>query len=485
MTSNDQPTLTFAVVGPPNRGKSSIVSMLTEDTTVQVAALPGTTQSATRFDYVVDGTVLYRMIDTPGFDRARGALTWINDHANKTGDEGLAAVAAFVDAHRRDSAYRYEVALLEPIVAGAGVLFVVDGSTPAEREHQAELSILRMTGRPRVALINPMGTLDYLDAWQDALSPYFNAVMTLDAMDGRFVHRRKLFELLGTVRQSWDEPARQVLAALDQERAQRRERSAQVIAQTLAAMVTDSVSKQVDADTDSTQLHEALAKQLMDTLRQSERQAWYDLAQIYRLDEQSIDGSDVSLSADDALADDLFSQRAWMIFGLKRSHLIAAGIIGGAVSGGWIDAATLGGSFGIGMAGGAVAGAIAGWFSSEGVSRIKVRDPLWRRLLGPVAPGKTIVCGPVPGKQFAFVVLNRLLHAQSVIAKWSHARRDTIGLALDKPNENASLTTDAVKQLAQPITNLRKHAADAVRQQQEVGTIRAIVDEHLRAIDQS
>ena len=57
----------FAVVGHPNKGKSSIVATLAEDDSVAISPVPGTTKRARVYPMRVDGEVLYELIDTPGF----------------------------------------------------------------------------------------------------------------------------------------------------------------------------------------------------------------------------------------------------------------------------------------------------------------------------------------------------------------------------------------------------------------------------------
>jgi GTPase Era involved in 16S rRNA processing len=100
----------FAIVGHPNKGKSSIVATLAEDDSVRISPLPGTTVDARSFPMRVDGSVLYELIDTPGFQRARETLAWLRAHA--LGAEARPAVLAeFVSAHRDDARFRDECEL--------------------------------------------------------------------------------------------------------------------------------------------------------------------------------------------------------------------------------------------------------------------------------------------------------------------------------------------------------------------------------------
>ena len=67
----------LCVVGHPNKGKSSIVSTLTENDSVRIGAESGTTTSADTFEFLLDQRVLLKLTDTPGFQRARQVLSWL------------------------------------------------------------------------------------------------------------------------------------------------------------------------------------------------------------------------------------------------------------------------------------------------------------------------------------------------------------------------------------------------------------------------
>lgn len=56
----------FAVVGRPNKGKSSIVATLARDDSVFIDARAGSTRDAREFPMRVDEEILYVLVDTPG-----------------------------------------------------------------------------------------------------------------------------------------------------------------------------------------------------------------------------------------------------------------------------------------------------------------------------------------------------------------------------------------------------------------------------------
>ena len=165
----------FAIVGHPNKGKSSIVATLAEDDAVAISPHPGTTTRARAYPMRLDGEMLYELIDTPGFQRARETLTWLESHDRGAGARA-AVVREFVHAHAADPRFHDECELLQPIVDGAGILYVVDGSRPYGRQYEPEMEVLRWTGRPRMALINLIGKGDHIEEWRAALAQYFSIV---------------------------------------------------------------------------------------------------------------------------------------------------------------------------------------------------------------------------------------------------------------------------------------------------------------------
>ena len=123
---------TFAVVGHPNKGKSSIVATLAENEQIAISPTPGTTRNATSFTFAVDERPLYNLVDTPGFQRAAAVLDWLRSHETDASSRAD-VVRRFVESHADDPRFHDECELLRPILAGAGILYVVDGSVPYGR----------------------------------------------------------------------------------------------------------------------------------------------------------------------------------------------------------------------------------------------------------------------------------------------------------------------------------------------------------------
>jgi hypothetical protein len=71
---------------------------------------------------------------------------------------------------------------------------VVDGTVPYSRDFEAEMEILRWTGRPRMALVNRIGTGNHIEEWKKALGQYFSLVREFDANRASFDDRIRLLE---------------------------------------------------------------------------------------------------------------------------------------------------------------------------------------------------------------------------------------------------------------------------------------------------
>lgn len=408
----------FAVVGHVNKGKSSLVATLAEDDSIAVAREARTTRSCRRFDFELNSEPLFGLVDTPGFEQARRVLAWLKEREDSAAQRPE-LVRAFFEKHRKGDRYPEECRLLEPVLDGAGILYVVDGSQPFSPSYQAEMEILRWTGQPRMAVINRIGPEDFTTDWRKALDQYFSIVREFDAHDGHFCKRISLLEAFRELRNEWRQPLNQAIERLRADRTLRLKRTARALAELVDDSLHLTVKKKIP-DAANPQTHqETLRETFLESLRTREKKQRDRVEEIFRHDTIRREESDLGL-----LDADLFSETTWLRLGLTRRQLAASGAVGGAFVGGSIDAAAGGATF---LAGALIGGAIGGlsaWFSPKRIARV--------RLAGMRMGGRLLVAGPIRDKRFPWILLDRgLCHFQEV-ANRSHARRDTLQLS----NEN-------------------------------------------------
>jgi hypothetical protein len=410
----------IAIVGHPNKGKSSIVATLAEDDSVAISPLPGTTTQARRYPMRVDGELLYELFDTPGFQRPRETLAWLTEH-HPSAHERAQTVADFVAAHRQDERFHDECELLGPVLDGAGILYVVDGSKPYGPEYEAEMQVLQWTGRPRMALINLIGEGDYVDAWRRALDQFFSIARVFDATRADFSRRIALLQGFGELSESWRPAMDRAVAALTTEREHRQRQSAVEIADLLIAVATARVSKVLGPEEAVDEPHKELTRRLHDRIRRRETRARDVVQAIYQHASVSREEHAASL-----LGVDLFSEQAWRVFGLSRAQLATTGALSGAVAGGGVDAALGGASMLLGAGIGALVGGVGAFVGTPMLARSKV--------VGLSIGGRELVVGPIRDPNIGWVILTRALLHHHLVAERNHARREA--LIIDAGAEN-------------------------------------------------
>ena len=410
---NEHPA--FAVVGHPNKGKSSIVSTLAHDDTVRVGDLPGTTTRRRAYPMKVDGQTLYTLVDTPGFQRARSVWEWMQARET-TADRRPEVVREFLAEHADTGRFPDECELLAPVMDGAGILYVVDGSVPYGPEYDAEMEILRWTGQPRLALINPIGQADHLEAWRTALGQYFNVVRVFNAVTADFQKRVELLRAFGQLKDEWRAPLQTATDNLIADRTRRRDAAARAVASALAEMLGLRVDRTIAADQDPESLKPDLVAEYQRRLQELEQRARRAVEAAY--DHHQLDRREPALEA--LQAEDLFSAESWRVFGLSRMQLLGLGAVSGAAAGGVIDMAVGGASFLAGTLIGGGIGAATTLFAANKLVDVKVLQvPMGRRKL---------VAGPSRNRNLPHVVLGRARLHHALVAGRSHAQRGALDL---------------------------------------------------------
>jgi len=401
----------FAILGHPNEGKSSVVSTLAEDDSVKISPTPGETLTCRTFPVRIDDQEIIRFTDTPGFQRPRSVLKWMEAYAGSQGPQDQ-LVAEFYEAHKNNPDFGNECELFAPVARGAGIIFVVDGSKPVRRNDRMEIEILRLTGCPRMALINSKGQdEEYLEEWKNEFRKNFNAVRVFNAHNATYAERIALLESLKAIDQDRQAILDKVILAFREEWKNRSVRTADLICNLLANCLLHRVEK-----TYAEAGGEREAKRRLQTVYQKEIAALekrtYDrIRQLYKHNIFQL-----GLPPQSIVHEDLFSTRTWQVLGLKPAQLAAAAAVGGGVIGAKLDLAAAGLGFGIFTAIGSAVAAGSAYLLGEQMAKAKI--------VGINLGGYTVSVGPNKSPNFPFILLDRALITYSYAINWAHGRRD-------------------------------------------------------------
>jgi hypothetical protein len=317
--------------------------------------------------------------------------------------------------HKDDSRFHDECEMLTPIVMGAGIIYVVDGSVPFNPVYEAETEILRWTGQPRMALINTIGPSDHQDEWRRVLDQYFSLVRVFDTHEADFERRVQLLRAMREL----DEEARasldRAIGVLIADRHQGLHQSANAIADALVDMLTRAESERLPREADPEPHKAGLATRYYVALRERELALRRDLREIYL--HRSLE---VELESVEAQDEDLFDLSTWSRLGLSRAQLATGGAATGAVLGGTVDVALGGTSFLLGSVIGGAAGLASAWWGWGRLAEVQ--------LLGQPLGGTLLEIGPMRSPNFPWVVLDRALRFHAAVSQRAHAKRAAVQL---------------------------------------------------------
>lgn len=415
---------TFAVVGKINMGKSSVLSTLLEiddDRLIRVSSTPGETTACQALPLIFDDREMIRFVDTPGFSRALEAMRAIQD-LHGEGTPNLETIERFVEEQLEKREFEDEAMLLKPIIEGAGVLYVIDPSKPLRDAFVAEMEIIRWTGTPRMALLNEKADHpERTEEWRIRLGSYFNLVRTFNAHDARFEERRSLLKSLLAIDESNQSRIEETIRLIDGEWEQRREEGAEVVMEFLGEALKHRETEKIDEKEEELEhrkerAREALQKRYYSAIAKLEERTYRKLLKLYRHKLLKVEVAEGKFHGVD-----LSSEETWQKWGLSRSQLAIAGGLAGGAAGAAIDIGTAGLTHGLGTLFGALTGAGGAFFKGDSLPELKI-SAQGVRFDG--QSHKALVLGPPESDNFAWILLDRVLHHYEEIVSRSHGRRD-------------------------------------------------------------
>ena len=400
----------FAVVGHPNKGKSTIVSALAMDDSIEISDIPGTTTKATEYPLKIDNKIVYSLIDTPGFQRPRQVLEFLKSK-DVPATKRVEVLKEFIELHKDNPKFRDDIELLKPIINGAGVIYIVDASKPYSSEFELDMQILSYTGAESMAILNFIDNEDYSKEWKSALKHYFKLIKRFNPLRADINEYIDLLSAFGHLNEEWQESIKEAIKAFEKLYIMRIENSASKI--TNFIFDTLSYTKVKSFEKESEELKRSLIEEFKADIIKKENRLYKEIKSIWDHKNLSISLEDIGLTNIE-----LFSKESEEYFGLSKKELITYSATVGAAIGAGVDFALLGHTFLLGAAIGGVGGAIAGYLGFDKLAQIKI--------LGHKFGGKKLQVGPIKNINFAFVLLNRALNFTKEIAQISHAKRENI-----------------------------------------------------------
>lgn len=397
----------FALIGHPNEGKSSILSTLSEDDSVIVSPIPGETTLCTSFPVRVDGEDILKFTDTPGFQNP-GRLLHELEKLNGVPEENIRQLAIIL---QKDKDFEHDYELLKPLLRGAGVIYIVDGSRPVRQVDRVEMEILRLSGRPRMAIINCKDQESHLQEWKNEFRQNFNSYRVFNAHKASYTERIHLLQALCHIDQDWQQSLRHAIEILENDWHNRTVATVEIITSLLEKSIPLTFSQPLKGTTE--ECASTLFEKYSNVVNKAEQSAHKKIRSLFK---HNI--FNYQLPPHSLLHEDVFTSTNWKAFGLSKKQLLVAGGMGGAALGASADIAAAGLSFGVFT----VAGSLGGIFSALlGGTKIAKNKSSFA---GIQLAGEEIKIGPAQDIHLLFILLNRALLFYRHSINWAHGRRD-------------------------------------------------------------
>lgn len=340
-------TLSLAVVGHTNTGKTSLMRTLLRDSRFgEVQNAAATTRHVAQAA-LGDGveTWLY-LHDTPGLEDAGGVLDWLEENTSPQ-HEGIERLQQFLDSPAAQNEWAQEAKVLRQVLASDAALYVVDAREDVLPKYKDELTVLSWCAKPVMPVFNFIHRQN-MDEWQTLLarrSLHVSSRFDTVAFDfsGEMVLWQQLATLLG------QPPALSALTAFRQQEWQQLERQAYVL---VAQFLVDAAACVRHFEDKSRS--QAVLDEMQAAVAAHESSLHQQLFALYRFyySDADIQGQQVL----HAFRQNPFDAELLKDYGIRTGKAAATG----ALLGLGVDALTLGTSLGLGATIGGVLGGLAG-----------------------------------------------------------------------------------------------------------------------------
>jgi GTPase Era involved in 16S rRNA processing len=195
---------TFAVIGKPNNGKSSLISALTFKDEIGVSAETGTTVVSEIYHYIYKDNILCSFFDTPGFESAKTIWAFIKKNEERREEDIL---KDFISSQYSNKNLSKDIEILKAILESDFLIFMINISENVNINTIGnQLRIIKFINKPKLVAFNKIGTKDYSNEWRKILKEYnLTTIVDINPLTANFNNTAILYEKLKKVTSTNDE----------------------------------------------------------------------------------------------------------------------------------------------------------------------------------------------------------------------------------------------------------------------------------------
>jgi len=190
---------TFAFIGHPNVGKTSVFSSISEDDGCEIGGASGTTVKNRIETVKINRKPVYQLIDTPGFENDQDLLEWIETNhvqgQKSNHGQGRKSAKNMALEFSNMEGFTSDVEILNILSENVLVVYVVDDSQPVRQVDLNELDILNALSLKRIAVVTThCENEQFKNKWKSILKERNIPSTGFNALKATFADRKQLLK---------------------------------------------------------------------------------------------------------------------------------------------------------------------------------------------------------------------------------------------------------------------------------------------------
>ena len=346
-------TLSVAIVGHANAGKTSLIRTLLRDSEFgEVADQAGTTRHVEGSAIEIDKKSNIALFDTPGLEDSMHLFYILSRYFSGRNVDGIQRLNYFLEHIDEYPELDQEAKVLRSLLSNDLIFYVIDLREPILGKYRDELQILSYAAKPIIPVLNftEQGNVN-LGEWKRQLARLnFHAYVAFDNVNFVFSDELKIYKKMQSLLVDKEE----LLQHFIEQRQQQWDERLSAARMLVANLFVDCACLRYQAKNDDQDIKK-VTLQLQHVVREAEKRAMQQLLTLYQFRLNDLDNSDLAIEQGGWHLD-LFSSDNLQEFGITLTSNIAKGAGLGVA----IDLATAGLTLGAAALTGGVAGALWG-----------------------------------------------------------------------------------------------------------------------------
>ena len=188
--------LKIAIVGDPNKGKSSFVSTFAYNDGIAVSSNSGETIKSSCHPLKIKDETVYELYDTPGFNNDEKLLEYINENETKFLNV-YQLITNFIEDYKENNDFSKDIEILKVLITKPIIIYIVNSSNEYNPSFNCSLEIIDKFSLPSFIIYNQHDKdKDERKSWKNIENKYFISSFEYNVLDSSFNNKIDFLEML-------------------------------------------------------------------------------------------------------------------------------------------------------------------------------------------------------------------------------------------------------------------------------------------------